>query len=96
MFSPFLISINGCITIPAPCPPKFFNALTGTARPSSWAICSASTRIAAKREPRCSPINAGGRCSLPIGSQLEVVQTQVCRDQQEVLPTWEQRKTAMD
>jgi len=33
---------------------------------------------------------------LPIGSQLEVVQTQVCRDQEEVLPMWEQRKTAMD
>ena len=38
----------------------------------------------------------GWEVQLPIGSQLEVVQTQVCRDQQEVLPTWEQRKTAMD
>ena len=35
--------------------------LTGTGPPSSWAICYASTRIAGKREPHCSPISSDGR-----------------------------------
>ena len=37
----------------------------------------------------------GWEIRLLIGSQLEVVQTQVCRDQEEVLTTGEQWKQAM-
>ena len=37
----------------------------------------------------------GWEVRLLVGSQLEVVQTQVCRDQEEVLRTREQWKAAM-
>ena len=37
----------------------------------------------------------GWEVRLPVGSQLEVVQTQVCRDQEEVLRTGEEWKQAM-
>ena len=48
-----------------------------------------------KREQCFSRINSDGRCDFSIGTQLEVVQTQICRTQDEVLATGEQWKAAM-
>jgi len=67
------------------------------ARPSSSEAGSASPRIAAKRKPKAALFThqLGWEVRLLVGSQLEVVHTQVCRDQEEVLRTGEQWKAAM-
>ena len=50
-----------------------------------------------RREARAALLThqLGWEVRLLVGSQLEVVQTQVCRDQEEVLRTGEQWKQAM-
>ena len=58
------------------------------------AICSASTRTGAQREPLFTN-QLGWEVCLLVGSQVEVVQTHACREQEEVLTTGEEWKQAM-
>ena len=94
MFSPFLIGVNGCITIAAHAPPG--SATPALARHAHRAGRSVPPpQESARGASGAVHHQLGWEVRLLIGSQVEVVQTQVCRDQEEVLTTGEQWKAAM-
>ena len=62
-------------------------------RSGATSIASSGNRREANAILLADPL--GWEVRLLVGSQLEVVQTQVCRDQQEVLTTGEKWKAAL-
>jgi hypothetical protein len=74
---------------------RFSNALIGTAPRLTWSDLSAATKTAVRQVRRSSSINSDGKLRLLISSHLEIVQTQVCCDQEEVLTIGKWWKAAM-